>query len=233
MGGREGLIDTAVKTSETGYIQRRLVKVPYKTKQNKTNNKTTKQQNNKNQKTKVDGRHIMSIRWYSKKLGWRSNPVLVWGGWTQRSFCGTTEVGNHGNEPGRVPKKGLHFTKKVGLCLVVTHVVYLEKFRIDMDPTKPTYFFSERNGIVDRDIIEQVSSNFTQVQEALERELTRLQEDRKVLQTEVFKKLQGSACYLPINISRVNYSSSSRYPCPDSLTSTYLAPMERANPAKA
>jgi DNA-directed RNA polymerase II subunit RPB1 len=26
MGGREGIIDTAVKTSETGYIQRRLVK---------------------------------------------------------------------------------------------------------------------------------------------------------------------------------------------------------------
>ena len=26
MGGREGVIDTAVKTSETGYIQRRLVK---------------------------------------------------------------------------------------------------------------------------------------------------------------------------------------------------------------
>ena len=26
MGGREGCIDTAVKTSETGYIQRRLVK---------------------------------------------------------------------------------------------------------------------------------------------------------------------------------------------------------------
>ena len=26
MGGREGLIDTAVKTSETGYVQRRLVK---------------------------------------------------------------------------------------------------------------------------------------------------------------------------------------------------------------
>jgi DNA-directed RNA polymerase II subunit RPB1 len=26
IGGREGLIDTAVKTSETGYIQRRLVK---------------------------------------------------------------------------------------------------------------------------------------------------------------------------------------------------------------
>lgn len=27
MGGREGLIDTAVKTAETGYMQRRLVKV--------------------------------------------------------------------------------------------------------------------------------------------------------------------------------------------------------------
>ena len=26
MGGREGLIDTAVKTSTTGYLQRRLVK---------------------------------------------------------------------------------------------------------------------------------------------------------------------------------------------------------------
>ena len=26
MGGREGLIDTAVKTSDTGYIQRRLIK---------------------------------------------------------------------------------------------------------------------------------------------------------------------------------------------------------------
>jgi len=26
MGGREGIIDTAIKTSETGYIQRRLVK---------------------------------------------------------------------------------------------------------------------------------------------------------------------------------------------------------------
>ena len=26
MGGREGLIDTAVKTSQTGYIQRRLIK---------------------------------------------------------------------------------------------------------------------------------------------------------------------------------------------------------------
>lgn len=26
MGGREGVIDTAVKTSETGYIQRRLIK---------------------------------------------------------------------------------------------------------------------------------------------------------------------------------------------------------------
>ncbi len=26
MGGREGLIDTAVKTASTGYIQRRLVK---------------------------------------------------------------------------------------------------------------------------------------------------------------------------------------------------------------
>jgi DNA-directed RNA polymerase III subunit RPC1 len=27
MAGREGLIDTAVKTSETGYMQRRLIKV--------------------------------------------------------------------------------------------------------------------------------------------------------------------------------------------------------------
>ena len=26
MGGREGLIDTAVKTAETGYIQRRIIK---------------------------------------------------------------------------------------------------------------------------------------------------------------------------------------------------------------
>ena len=26
MGGREGLIDTAVKTASTGYIQRRLIK---------------------------------------------------------------------------------------------------------------------------------------------------------------------------------------------------------------
>ena len=26
MGGREGVIDTAVKTSETGYIQRKLIK---------------------------------------------------------------------------------------------------------------------------------------------------------------------------------------------------------------
>lgn len=26
MAGREGIIDTAVKTSETGYIQRRLIK---------------------------------------------------------------------------------------------------------------------------------------------------------------------------------------------------------------
>jgi DNA-directed RNA polymerase II subunit RPB1 len=26
MGGREGLIDTAVKTAETGYVQRRLMK---------------------------------------------------------------------------------------------------------------------------------------------------------------------------------------------------------------
>ena len=29
MGGREGLVDTAVKTAETGYMQRRLVKVIY------------------------------------------------------------------------------------------------------------------------------------------------------------------------------------------------------------
>jgi DNA-directed RNA polymerase II subunit RPB1 len=27
MGGREGLIDTAIKTAETGYVQRRLIKV--------------------------------------------------------------------------------------------------------------------------------------------------------------------------------------------------------------
>jgi DNA-directed RNA polymerase III subunit RPC1 len=27
MGGREGLVDTAVKTADTGYTQRRLVKV--------------------------------------------------------------------------------------------------------------------------------------------------------------------------------------------------------------
>ena len=26
MGGREGLIDTAVKTADTGYIQRKLIK---------------------------------------------------------------------------------------------------------------------------------------------------------------------------------------------------------------
>jgi len=26
MGGREGLVDTAVKTAETGYMQRRLMK---------------------------------------------------------------------------------------------------------------------------------------------------------------------------------------------------------------
>ena len=26
MGGREGIIDTAVKTSETGYVQRKLIK---------------------------------------------------------------------------------------------------------------------------------------------------------------------------------------------------------------
>lgn len=30
MGGREGLVDTAVKTAETGYMQRRLVKVSYR-----------------------------------------------------------------------------------------------------------------------------------------------------------------------------------------------------------
>lgn len=29
MGGREGLVDTAVKTAETGYMQRRLVKVMF------------------------------------------------------------------------------------------------------------------------------------------------------------------------------------------------------------
>lgn len=29
MAGREGLVDTAVKTAETGYMQRRLVKVDY------------------------------------------------------------------------------------------------------------------------------------------------------------------------------------------------------------
>ena len=29
MGGREGLIDTAIKTASTGYIQRRLVKVQF------------------------------------------------------------------------------------------------------------------------------------------------------------------------------------------------------------
>lgn len=29
MGGREGLVDTAVKTAETGYMQRRLVKVSH------------------------------------------------------------------------------------------------------------------------------------------------------------------------------------------------------------
>jgi DNA-directed RNA polymerase III subunit RPC1 len=29
MGGREGLVDTAVKTAETGYMQRRLVKVSW------------------------------------------------------------------------------------------------------------------------------------------------------------------------------------------------------------
>lgn len=29
MGGREGLVDTAVKTAETGYMQRRLVKVSF------------------------------------------------------------------------------------------------------------------------------------------------------------------------------------------------------------
>jgi DNA-directed RNA polymerase III subunit RPC1 len=27
MGGREGLVDTAVKTAQTGYMQRRMVKV--------------------------------------------------------------------------------------------------------------------------------------------------------------------------------------------------------------
>jgi DNA-directed RNA polymerase III subunit RPC1 len=30
MGGREGLVDTAVKTAETGYMQRRLVKVSWR-----------------------------------------------------------------------------------------------------------------------------------------------------------------------------------------------------------
>lgn len=29
MAGREGLVDTAVKTAETGYMQRRLVKVNF------------------------------------------------------------------------------------------------------------------------------------------------------------------------------------------------------------
>ena len=29
MAGREGLVDTAVKTAETGYMQRRLVKVQF------------------------------------------------------------------------------------------------------------------------------------------------------------------------------------------------------------
>lgn len=28
MGGREGLVDTAVKTAETGYMARRVMKVP-------------------------------------------------------------------------------------------------------------------------------------------------------------------------------------------------------------
>ena len=29
MAGREGLVDTAVKTAETGYLQRRLIKVQF------------------------------------------------------------------------------------------------------------------------------------------------------------------------------------------------------------
>lgn len=41
MGGREGLVDTAVKTAETGYMQRRLVKVKYNEKEKYSIRKNT------------------------------------------------------------------------------------------------------------------------------------------------------------------------------------------------
>jgi DNA-directed RNA polymerase III subunit RPC1 len=69
MGGREGLVDTAVKTAETGYMQRRLMKAL---------EDLSVQYDNTVRYFGI-GVALAHSSFYSKEFGWGYRPICLWG----------------------------------------------------------------------------------------------------------------------------------------------------------
>ena len=159
MGGREGLIDTAVKTSETGYIQRRLVK----------------------------GMEDVIVRYDG----------------TVRNSVGEVVQFLYGEDG---LNGGFIEQQKVEL-MSLNNARFERRYRIDMDPTKPTYLFSDRSTVVTPSVIKLVSANFAEVQRAVEAEFAQIVEDRRVLREEIYLKLRGDVAYLPVNLDRLIWTA--------------------------
>lgn len=80
-----------------------------------------------------------------------------------------------------------------------------------MDPTKSTYFFSDQNSLLEKEVIKTVVNDWHNVQTTLEREFKQLQEDRRQLQTDIFQKLLGDKVYLPVNLNRLLWNAKVQY----------------------
>jgi DNA-directed RNA polymerase II subunit RPB1 len=157
MGGREGLIDTAVKTASTGYIQRRLVKAM------------------EDLMVRYDG--------------------------TVRNAVGEVMqflYGEDGMEGTAIEGQRMEFLR-------FNRRKFAEVYRYDLDRPgwSPDWLAPE--------VLDQLRTDH-EARQALEAEVQQLEEDQRVLQTEVLRS-GDTGCNLPVNLKRLIENAQRKFGC--------------------
>jgi len=87
--------------------------------------------------------------------------------------------------------------------LMLSNDDFEKKFKIDMDISKPTHLFLDRNSVVDSSIAKSVADDLPAVRQLLDEEYKQLETDRRTLQDRIFVRLNGNRCFMPVNFHRV------------------------------
>ena len=155
MAGREGIIDTACKTSDTGYIQRRLIK-------------------------SMESHCVM----YDGTVRNSLNEIIQF------------VYGGDGLDPIGLETQYINFA---GL----SREAFEEKFKFDL--TQAAF----GHGIMDQEIVEEMTSNMYHTQSMLDKEINRLSHYREALRG-IYKDGSFKA-WLPVNIQRLIESSQQKH----------------------